>query len=81
MAIDESTRDIIMTIHTVAKRRVTSAAAGEDMEAVPVQENMAYATVVPVKRNECYSTVLRPLTTTTRHTDTNPDSGYEFIAL
>ena len=67
-----------MIMHTVAKRRVTSAAAGE---AVPVQGNMAYATVVPVKRNECYSTVLRPLTTTTRHTETNPDSGYEFIAL
>ena len=69
-----------MTMHTVPKRCVTSA-AGEDMEAVPVQENMAYVTVVPMKRNECYSTVLRPLTATTRHTETNPDSGYEFIAL
>ena len=64
-----------MTMYTVPKRRVTSA-AGEDMEAVPVQGNMAYVTVVPVKRNECYSTVLRPLTATTRHTETNPDSGY-----
>ena len=70
-----------MIMHTVPKRRVTSTAGGEDMEAVPVQRNMAYATVVPVKRNECYSTVLRPLTATTRRTDTNPDSGYEFIAL
>ena len=67
-----------MTTHTVPKRRVTSAAAGEDMEAVPVQGNMAYATVVPVKRNECYSTILRPLTATTRDTETDPDCGYEF---
>ena len=66
-----------MAMHTVAKRCVTSTAAGEDMEAVPVQENMAYATVVPVKRNECYSTVLRPLTATTRNTETDPDSSYE----